>query len=186
VGYAGGTTANPSYYHIGDYSETVEVEYDPAIVSYEQLLAAFWNGQDATYPPYDTQYRSAIFYTSDQQQKLAREALQQEEARTGKKIYTDIEPYTSFYVAEDYHQKYYLKLRTELANELEAIYPKPADFADSTAVARLNGYAGGYGDEEALKKNINGFGLSESGQKALIRIAESGLTPGCPIVTPKG
>jgi peptide-methionine (S)-S-oxide reductase len=181
VGYAGGTTTNPTYYNIGDHSETVEVDFDPTIVSYEQLLAAFWSGHNAWYPPYSVQYRSAIFYTTDQQQKLANESKQAEEAKLGKPIYTDIEPYTSFYVAEDYHQKYYLRQNSDLANELYTIYPNPADFRDSTVVARLNGYVGGYGDLDTLKKNLDNFGLSESGKQTLLKIVESGLTLVCPV-----
>jgi peptide-methionine (S)-S-oxide reductase len=158
------------------------VDFDPGIISYTQLLAAFWAGHDATYPAYSTQYRSAIFYTSEQQKKLANEFKQAEETRLGKTIYTAVEPDTGFYVAEDYHQKYYLRQRPDLVNSLYAIYPSPADFRDSTAAARLNGYVGGYGDTDTLKKSLNSLGLSESGKQALLQITESGLTPGCPVV----
>jgi peptide-methionine (S)-S-oxide reductase len=160
------------------------VDFDPGIISYKQLLAAFWAGHDATYPAYSTQYRSAIFYTSEQQKKLANEFKQAEETRLGKPIYTDIEPDTGFYVAEDYHQKYYLRQRPDLVNSLYTIYPSPADFRDSTAAARLNGYVGGYGNPDTLKKSLNSLGLSESGKQALLQITESGLTSGCPVVRP--
>ncbi|MFH0768239.1 MAG: hypothetical protein V1932_01570 [Chloroflexota bacterium] len=62
-----------------------------------------------------------------------------------------------------------------------SFYPNPADFRDSTAIAHLNGYVGGYGDMETLKKDLDTFGLSESGKQVLLQIAESGLTPGCPV-----
>ncbi len=185
MGYAGGTTANPTYNNIGDYSETVEVVYDPAVVTYAQLLAAFWNSHDATSPPYSRQYRSAIFYTDDQQKQVAIESKQAEEARLGKKVYTDIEPNAGFYVAENYHQKYYLRLTADIVNALYAIYPKPADFRDSTAAARLNGYLGGYGDAETLKNNLDKLGLSEAGKQALLRITSSGLTHACPVILPQ-
>lgn len=184
MGYAGGTTANPTYHSIGNHSETVQVDYDPAIVSYEKLLAAFWSSHDATYPSYSVQYRSAIFYTSARQQKLANESEQAEEVRLRRTVYTVTAPDTGFFVAEDYHQKYYLRQRSDLVDALYAVYPNPADFRDSTAVARLNGYVGGYGDSETLRKSLDGLGLSESGKRALLRIAESGLTRVCPGVTP--
>ncbi|MFH1382232.1 MAG: peptide-methionine (S)-S-oxide reductase [Chloroflexota bacterium] len=186
VGYAGGTTAAPTYYNIGDHSETVAVEYDPSVVSYQQLLTAFWSGHDITSQPYSEQYRSAIFYTNEEQHKLAIESRQAEEARLGKTVYTGIEPFTAFYVAEDYHQKYYLKLRHDVVDTLYKIYPEPESFRDSTAIARLNGYAGGFGDLDTLKKNLDTFGLSESGKSSLLRIAEAGLTPACPVAAPKG
>jgi peptide-methionine (S)-S-oxide reductase len=182
VGYAGGTTTNPTYHNIGNYSETVQVDYDAHIVSYQQLLAAFWSFHDATYAPYSMQYRSAIFYTTERQQELANEYKQAEQIKLGKTIYTDIEPHTGFFVAEDYHQKYYLRQNSELVNELYAIYPNPVGFRDSTAVARLNGYAGGYGDLDTLKKNLDSFGLSESGKQTLLKIVEYGITPVCPAI----
>jgi peptide-methionine (S)-S-oxide reductase len=151
------------------------------VVSYEQLLSAFWNGHDAAYMPYSIQYRSAIFYTGDQQKELAKEGAQVEQNRLGKEIYTAVESFTGFYVAEDYHQKYYLRQIPEVVKDLYAIYPDPADFRDSTAAARLNGYLGGYGNLDTLKKNLTSFGLSNSGQKALIQETLSGLAPACPV-----
>jgi peptide-methionine (S)-S-oxide reductase len=163
----------------------VQVNFDPTIISYEQLLVAFWNSHDATYPTYSDQYRSAIFYTSDQQQNLANEFKQTNEARIGEKIYTDITPFTGFNVAEDYHQKYYLRERPDIVDTLYVIYPNPSDFRDSTAAARLNGYLGGYGDRETLNNNLDKLGLSESDKKVLAQITESGLSPVCPAIAPK-
>jgi peptide-methionine (S)-S-oxide reductase len=161
------------------------VDFDPAVVSYEQLLAAFFSSHNAAAPPYSIQYRSAIFFTSEQQEKLAGETKQREETRLGQKLYTAIEPYTSFTIAEDYHQKYYLQLRSDIVNELLSVYPDPADFRDSTAAARINGYVGGYGDPDSLKKNLDKIGLSQSGQQALLQIAESGLSAVCPVIPPE-
>jgi len=157
------------------------VDYDPAIVSYEQLLLAFWSSHDATSLSYSNQYRSAIFYTTAQQQKLAGEALQAEETRKGEIIHTAIEPFSGFYIAEDYHQKYDLRQIPELANELYAIYPDPADFRDSTAVAKLNGYVAGNGDPDILKKSLDSLGLSESGQTAFLERTQYGSYPVCPV-----
>ena len=160
------------------------MDYDPTVISYEQLLLAFWSSHDATSPAYSTQYRSAIFYTSDQQKRLASEAKQAEEAKMGKKINTDIEPYTGFYIAEDYHQKYYLRQTSQVVNDLYTLFPDPADFRDSTAAARLNGYIGGYGDSNTLAKNLDSLGLSESAKRALLQITQSGLAPVCPAIIP--
>lgn len=96
-------------------------------------------------------------------------------------LYTDIEPYGNFYVAEDYHQKYNLRQVSLLANELYAIYPNPADFRDSTAAARLNGYSVGYGNMNVLLKTIGSLGLSEAGKNDLLQIVGDSLTPGCPV-----
>jgi peptide-methionine (S)-S-oxide reductase len=179
VGYAGGTAPDPTYYNIGDYSETVQVDYDPTVISYEQFLQAFWNSHDASADPYSSQYLSIIFYHNEAQHTAALKSKAQEEARTNREIKTSIVPYTKFYIAEDYHQKYYLQ-SSVLFSEISAIYPGMNDMVNSTAAARLNGYLGGYGDAATAKAQIDHLGLSEAGQKELLKLIESGLAPVCP------
>jgi peptide-methionine (S)-S-oxide reductase len=181
VGYCGGTISNPTYDYIGDYSETVQVDYNPSLISYEQLLEAFWSGQDTSYAQYSRQYRSAIFYSSEEQRQAAIESRQREELRQGRPVFSDIEAITEFYIAEDYHQKYYLTQSTELLTEMSAIYPNLKDFINSPAVAKLNGYVAGYGDQAILQEQINRLGLSETGKQRLLKITASGLIPGCPV-----
>lgn len=181
MGYAGGTTPNPTYHNIGDYSETVQVDYDPSRVSYKQLLNAFWHSHDSTANVYSIQYRSAIFYHNETQKSAAMKSMAQEEARLGRKIQTDVIPYTNFYLAEDYHQKYYLRSQPELFNEISMIYPDSNDLVNSTAAARLNGYIAGYGDAATVKSQLDQLGLSEAGKKELLQLADMGLTPVCPV-----
>ncbi len=168
VGYAGGTTKNPTYYNLGDHSETVEIDYDPARVSYSDLLDVFWKDHDPSSGSWSRQYRAAVFYHNEGQKRLAEETRDRLASTTGKKIVTAIEPYTGFHVAEDYHQKHGLRLFHDLLKEFEAIYPDPGDFRNSTAVTRVNGYLGGYGDCASVKKEVDGFGLSASGREVLI------------------
>lgn len=100
---------------------------------------------------------------------------------TGNTIYTEIIPAGPFYVAEDYHQKYYLRQSlSELIPELKAIYPHINDFTNSTAVTRLNGYAGGYGAGENLEEELELLGLSERGKEIVRQVIEKGLLPACP------
>jgi peptide-methionine (S)-S-oxide reductase len=179
VGYAGGTTPNPDYHNIGDYSETVQVDYDPTRVSYEQLLQAFWNGHDASSIPWSTQYLSIIFYHNDTQKAAVLKSKAEEEARIGREIRTAIVPYTKFYMAEDYHQKFNLR-GSDIFSEISAIYPHTKDLVASTAAARLNGYLGGYGDIATVKAQVDQFGLSEAGQKELLELIAGGLSPACP------
>jgi len=120
AGYTGGTKANPTYAEVSSgasgHCEAVQVTYDPSRVSYEQLLEVFWrqidptqaNGQFADHGP---QYRTAIFYHDETQQRQA-EASKQGLAASGtfdKPIVTSIEPASAFYPAEDDHQDYYKK-----------------------------------------------------------------------------
>ena len=131
--------------------------------------------------PFSQQYKSIIFYHNEVQERLAIESKRQEEAKLGRKIVTEVIPFMEFYLAEAYHQKYYLQQEQDIMKELSAIYPATGDFIASTAVARLNGYAGGYGEAETLQDELNEFGLSAAGKERLLEIADRGLKPGCAI-----
>lgn len=117
-GYIGGHVANPSYKQVctgtTGHAEACNVYYNPAKISYDELLAAFWMAHDPTQlnrqgNDVGTQYRSAIFYHNEEQKKKAEEykhKLNEEHAFNGP-VVTEISPYTTFYKAEDYHQDYY-------------------------------------------------------------------------------
>jgi peptide-methionine (S)-S-oxide reductase len=124
---------------------------------------------------------SIVFYHNEEQRRLAIESKESEESKSGLRIATEILPFSGFYLAEDYHQKYYLRQESILIKELSTIYPDISDFIDSTAVARLNGYVGGYGTPENLENELNSLGLSETGKMKLLAIADRGLVPGCAI-----
>ncbi|GLW65881.1 peptide methionine sulfoxide reductase MsrA [Actinomadura rubrobrunea] len=119
VGYEGGYTPNPTYEEVctglTGHAETVRVVYDPAKISYEELLRVFWEAHDPTQGmrqgnDIGTQYRSAVFYHGDAQRKAAeasRDAYQKVLAQAGYgRITTEITPAATFYFAEDYHQQY--------------------------------------------------------------------------------
>lgn len=181
VGYAGGSKENPTYYSLGDHSETIQIDYDPTQISYGQLLEVFWNSHNPTYEPWSRQYMSIIFYHSEDQRRLAIETKESEEARLGRHIFTEIVPFSEFYLAEDYHQKYHLRQESALMAEFRAIYPATEDFVASTAVARVNGYVGGYGELATLEEELSLLGLSEAGRQRLLEIAARGLEPVCPL-----
>ncbi len=120
VGYAGGTVSNPTYERVcnGDtgHAETVEVEFDPAQVSYERLLDVFFENHDPTQvdrqgPDVGDQYRSAIFPRSPAQETAAKaaKARLEKSGRFPRPIATRIEPANEFWRAEDYHQQYFEK-----------------------------------------------------------------------------
>ncbi|HUK26730.1 MAG TPA: peptide-methionine (S)-S-oxide reductase MsrA [Terriglobales bacterium] len=117
VGYTGGDMSNPTYKDVctdqTGHAEAVEVEYDPSKISYGQLLDVFWENHDPTQlnrqgPDWGTQYRSAIFFHSPEQEAEAKASKQKLEksGRHNKPIATQIVPAATFYQAEDYHQQY--------------------------------------------------------------------------------
>jgi peptide-methionine (S)-S-oxide reductase len=115
-GYAGGTTANPTYKQVcsGDtgHAEVIQITYDPNVVSYEKVLETFWDAHDPTTinrqgADSGTQYRSIILFSSDAQKATAEKAKAEAQKRFSRPIVTEIVPLTHFYPAEDYHQDYY-------------------------------------------------------------------------------
>lgn len=154
MGYTGGASGGPTYRSLGDHSEAVEVDYDPRLVSYENLLEIFWNSHDPVSRSWSRQYRSAIFYHNEEQKKLALKSKEEQEARRGR-IYTGIEQATTFYRAEDYHQKYFLRQRPDLMRELLALYSNDRDIVDSTAAARINGYLSANGACAATRSELS-------------------------------
>jgi peptide-methionine (S)-S-oxide reductase len=170
VGYAGGKTINPSYDDIGDHSETIQIDYDPTKISYGELLDIFWDTHSPTSPSWSRQYMSIIFYHNDAQKRAALASRDREEARLNRKVYTEIVPAEDFYLAEDYHQKYYLQQVPELRKEIQTIYPALNDFINSTAAARINGYVSGYGFLDVLQEQVGSLGLSPAGEKKLLEI----------------
>jgi peptide-methionine (S)-S-oxide reductase len=120
VGYTGGTLKNPTYEDVctdkTGHAEVIELTYDPKKITYEELLRVFWDIHNPTTknrqgPDVGTQYRSAIFYHSPEQKtvaELSKKDLEQS-GRYSKKIVTEITEATTFYPAEEYHQRYLSK-----------------------------------------------------------------------------
>jgi len=117
VGYAGGAAANPSYENVctgrTGHAEVVQVEFDPEIASFDDLLDVFWVNHDPTQrnrqgPDVGTQYRSLILFHSPEQEEAAQrsKAALQQSGRVAREIATEIAPFETFYRAEEYHQQY--------------------------------------------------------------------------------
>jgi len=110
---------------------------------------------------------NAIFYHNEEQRVQALASKAALEQKTGRAVKTEVAPLRSFTMAEDYHQKYTLKRHQTLLNEMTRIYPDPRGFVDSTAVSRLNGYAGRHGTSDQLAQEIDSLGLSAEEKKRL-------------------
>jgi len=111
---------------------------------------------------------SAVFAGSEEQTRAATASKDRLEKRLGSKVRTPILPLGIFTMAEDYHQKYYLR-NSPLMKEFRALYPGDKEFRESTAAARANGFLAGDGDPDFAKAEIEKLGLSESSKAQLLR-----------------
>lgn len=158
VGYTGGTTVNPTYYNLGDHTETIDLDYDPEQVDFSALLGVFWKNHDPT-SKCSRQYMSAIFYHDDDQKNLAEKTLKEAQLNKNRKITTKILPAEKFYDAEDYHQKYLLQQHPWLVKAMN-INPG-TQMITSHVAARVNGYIGGYGKVSDFEAECSKLGLNE-------------------------
>lgn len=167
VGYAGGSTPDPTYRSIGDHTEVFQVDFDPARLSYEELLEIFWTEHDPSARAHSTQYKAMVLAGDDAQFEAARRSREAVVAGVTRPVLTEVRRLERFYVAEDYHQKYALRRDRLLSGEMHAHYPDEADFRESTAAARLNGYVYGIGSSLQLEREIESLGLSDAAQERL-------------------
>jgi len=160
VGYSGGQQPNPTYRNIMDHTEVIQIHFIPSEITYEKLLNLFWDHHEyGLTTKIKTQYRSVIFYHSDEQKSKAEVSLQEMIPKVSPEvIITKIEPAGKFYPAEDYHQKYRLQMHKDLCNSLGL---NSELLQKSQIAAKVNGYLVGLGKESEVKRNLVGFGLNE-------------------------
>lgn len=158
VGYAGGDKLNPTYYNLGNHTETVDIDFNPEETSFKDILDMFWKHHDPTVQ-HSPQYQSVIFYHDDEQKQLAEETMVDAQKQRSRKIVTKIVPFEKFYDAEDYHQKYLLQQHGWLLTALDI---SPGDeLIQSHVAARVNGYIGGYGSISNFEKEYRKLGLND-------------------------
>lgn len=173
VGYAGGTKPAPTYVDLGDHSETIQIDYDPTQITYQELLDVFWSSHSPTSRPWAKQYASIIFYHNEEQRRQAEVSLANKAARLGQPLFTEVAPLLEFYLAEAYHQKHSLQQVPELLQEFQGIYPDVQSLVQSTATMRVNSYLGGYGTLARLEEEIADLGLSLAAQNKLMEVVSA-------------
>ncbi|WP_433945101.1 peptide-methionine (S)-S-oxide reductase MsrA [Paenibacillus sp. SN-8-1] len=170
TGYAGGTTDQPSYREMGDHSEMVQLDFDPEILSFEDILRIFWNNHNpVNINDYKgRQYRSMVLYHNELQKDKAERVIRQCEGEGKAKPETEFSPCALFYPAEERHQKYYLHRYPNAVEKLSSIYPSHQELVNSTLAARLNGLAKGYTNLSQIKQEIAGWKADKEQKKRLI------------------
>ncbi len=169
VGYAGGAKENPTYHDLGNHTESIQVEFNPETVSYEELVEIFWESHDPYSRTRRTQYANILFYHNDHQKNVAERKKRELAEESDKKIRTSISPIEEFYPAEAYHQKYQLRQNSPFIDNLKDIYQDSANLRDSTAAARLNGFLAGYGTQDQLEDLTGKLGLTKAAREKLLK-----------------
>jgi len=142
VGYAGGTTTEPTYHDLGDHTEVFQVDYVPETRSFVDLLEIVFRSHDPNRQTPTIQYQNIVFVsTADQREALS--SYFDANDLSGAAIETRIEPLSQFYLAETYHQKHSLRGQQGLINTFEKAGYVDADIRQSPAAAKLNAYAAG-------------------------------------------
>ena len=146
----------------------MRIIFEPAVISYQELLEYFWAYHDSNSAPYLRQYRNAVFTLGERQRQLAEQSKERLQTRPGQQVRTAIEPVDTFTVAEDYHQKHYLRNARAFIDGLRGRYAVEAELLASTEATRLNGYLGCNGEPAELGAGIAALGLPEKVQQQLL------------------
>lgn len=174
TGYAGGTAEQPTYREMGDHSETVELAFDPAVITFEDLLDVFWNHHNpVNINGYKgRQYLYLILYHNEEQQEAVQTVISRRKklgsART--ETETEVAPCSVFYPAEERHQKYYLKRFPDAVDKLGTLYPSHRELVNSTLAARLNGLAKGCTSLERVAGEIREWPLEPAARQKVLEL----------------
>ena len=155
VGYAGGRKDKPTYRSLGNHTEAIQIEFDAEKISYEDLLEVFWDGHNPYASKWSTQYKSVLWTHGEKQAETVEAFVAKKTAKSKRKIKTEIQPAVRFWIAEDYHQKYYLRKRGTLVRALFGDKPNEDVLRDSTLAARVNGWLVGHGTKEQIGAEVD-------------------------------
>lgn len=167
MGYSGGDTPSPTYRDLKDHTEAFEVWYNPAELSYEQLLAYVWDSHNPHYNTSSVQYRNVIWVDGEKQREIAEKQKAAIEETEGKPVETLILDAKTFHPAEDYHQKYSLRHNQALMQLFDQWYPTGKGFRESFTAMRLNAYLQGHGSPQLVARELDGYGLPDELKAAL-------------------
>uniref|UniRef100_A0A914LIP1 peptide-methionine (S)-S-oxide reductase n=1 Tax=Meloidogyne incognita TaxID=6306 RepID=A0A914LIP1_MELIC len=179
VGYSGGTSPSPTYKNIGDHTEIVEIQFNPELTKFKEIINLFYSKHNFTLPQ-KTQYKSVILYVDEEQKKIALEEMEKAKEKYNKNtiFYTFLQKFEKFYQAEDYHQKYWLRCENDIFKELNL---SNSQLINSTLATKINGYLGGNSKEDFNLLNIlqKEYKLSDSLIKKIKEIALKGGIGNC-------
>jgi peptide-methionine (S)-S-oxide reductase len=182
VGYAGGKKDKPTYYDLGDHTEAVQVEFDPKVVRFEDLLKIFWAEHDECGRVWSDQYKAVLWTHGKEQARIAQASAALQAKERGKELTTGILPAPVFWIAEDYHQKYNARRHGKLLSALLGEKHTETAVRESTAIARVNGWVSGHGSKDEIAAEVERLRFPVEARKELTRVlgrrAPTALLPG--------
>jgi peptide-methionine (S)-S-oxide reductase len=147
----------------------LQVDFDPEQISFEAIANMFWQSHNPIGSPRSSQYKSAIWFASDDQLDIINSTIEPLVVQYERELTTEIIPLETFYNAEDYHQKYSLQRHNGLMNTFNAMYPEFRGFVNSTAAARLNGFAAGHGSPALFDAEKHEYGIEVAEIEKILR-----------------
>ncbi|PSL40860.1 peptide-methionine (S)-S-oxide reductase [Salsuginibacillus halophilus] len=169
VGYAGGTKISPTYTDLGDHAECIEIDFDPAVISYRTLVNEFFASHNPCSKQWfsSRQYISLLLFRDEAQREAAESVKALWEEKLEKPITTQFSPFDKFYTAEDYHQKYYLKRYPKAEQLVRTLYPKESSFTNALLTARLNAVVKGGYKVQDIRDELPEWGLSKEAEQEI-------------------
>jgi peptide-methionine (S)-S-oxide reductase len=156
---------------MGDHTECLEIDFNPHVISFIEIVRHFWDSHNPNRGTYKgRQYLSIFLYREEEQEKVLEEIKQSMEASTNSLIQTEVAPFHTFTIAEDRHQKYYLKRFKKATETLKNYFHSEEAFVESTLTARLNAFVKGYGKLATLKEEIHTWKLDEKEKQIVIKL----------------
>ena len=169
MGYTGGKKKSPTYHDLGNHTEALQIDFDPLQITFDEIVDRFWKSHNPIGSRRSSQYMSAIWYRDEQQLSVINASIQALTQRFETRPTTQVQPLDVFYRAEDYHQKYGLQRHQSVMRKFSAMYSDFHDFVDSTAAARLNGFAYGQGTQVQFDEESESYGFSATELEAIYK-----------------
>lgn len=163
----------PTYHDLGEHAEVLQVEFDPTQLSFEALLTMFWASHNPARDGRRSQYRSILVCEDERQFAIADKSRSKVERTLGRKVLTEVVAGKVFYPAEGYHQKWQLRRRAALYEELAKSFDSEESLLRSFAATKLNAIAGGYLRWPAIAEIAHHLSLSDDGLLLLEGISTS-------------
>ena len=165
---------------MGDHTEAIQIEFDPKQITYAQLLEIFWESHDPYGRAWSTQYKAVLWTHDDEQQRIAQNSIAAlAKKNDGRKPTTELVKAPTFWIAEDYHQKYSLRRHKALVEALLGGDVTDEKIRESTATARANGWVAGRGTAKEIESEAKALGLSEKALIELRQVLGERLPVGC-------